>query len=311
MPRTSTRTGSAPRTGPPPAAARSTPRSGAATPRAGAALSSADLDAIRAALANNRRPKVVFTAAAGQIAGQTGQVIELTDPADSPEWIVVRFGHDELPFAPSDLALPGRETTTPTRTPAAKANARTSDGSPGVKDNVVRIAPPDRDAGPPSATAKTVGRNPAETVGRSTGAETVGRNPAADSATSTQQAATPAPLAGSAPAPRTAAPTTAAPAPAKATKAAKPKAVPSLVVTLSYTDREWTVAAVQGTRSLAKPYVIRPVEALKIVALIDVPGVGEAVEAIIAAERAETEGRAARLRAELADVEARLAELTT
>ena len=40
-----------------------------------------------------------------------------------------------------------------------------------------------------------------------------------------------------------------------------------------------------------------------------VPGVHEAVEHIVAAERAEAEAQAQKLRAELAEIEARLAEL--
>jgi hypothetical protein len=90
---------------------------------------------------------------------------------------------------------------------------------------------------------------------------------------------------------------------------AKPKAPASLTVTLSYADREWTVSASLGTRTLAKPYLIKPTEALRMVALVDVPGVHEAVESIIVAERAEAESRAARLRTELAEIETRLAEL--
>jgi hypothetical protein len=95
------------------------------------------------------------------------------------------------------------------------------------------------------------------------------------------------------------------------TKTAKPKPVASLTVTLAYTDREWTIAAQQGSKTLAKPYVIKPTEALQMVALIDMPGVHEAVEAIIETERAEAEGRALRLREELAEIESRLAELTS
>lgn len=80
-------------------------------------------------------------------------------------------------------------------------------------------------------------------------------------------------------------------------------------MTLAYTDGEWTIAANQGTKSLAKPYVVKPSEAMKIVQLVDVPGVQEAVEQIVSAERAEAEQQAERLRAELAEIEARLAEL--
>src|SRR5690606_15578052 len=91
------------------------------------------------------------------------------------------------------------------------------------------------------------------------------------------------------------------PAKARATKrAAKPKPQPGLTVTLAYTDGEWTVAAQQGSRTLAKPYLIKPTEALKMVALLDVPGVQEAVEQILNAERAQAEQQAERLRAELA-----------
>src|SRR3954447_25706386 len=68
-------------------------------------LSTSELEQIGAQLAAGRKPRVVFTAAAGQIAGQQGQVVELTDPAVSDEWLVVRFGRDELPFSPADLAV--------------------------------------------------------------------------------------------------------------------------------------------------------------------------------------------------------------
>jgi hypothetical protein len=97
-------------------------------------------------------------------------------------------------------------------------------------------------------------------------------------------------------------------APAK--KVAKPKAPAGLTVTLAYADGEWTVAANQGAKALAKPYLIKPAEALKMVSMLDVPGVHEAVEEIVSAARAEAEQQAERLRAELAEIEARLAELS-
>ena len=100
------------------------------------------------------------------------------------------------------------------------------------------------------------------------------------------------------------------PAPRKAaSRTGKTKAPAGLTVTLAYADGEWTVAAAQGAKALAKPYVIRPAEALRMVSLVDVPGVQEAVEQILAAERAEAEEQAVRLRAELAEIEARLEEL--
>src|SRR5262249_15003095 len=79
-------------------------------------LSAAELERIRDSRAAGGKPKVVFTEAAGQIAGQVGQVVELTDPQLSDEWLVVRFGRDELPFSPSDLAIAPK--TAPAKRPA-------------------------------------------------------------------------------------------------------------------------------------------------------------------------------------------------
>ena len=81
-------------------------------------LSPTDLNAIRSTLDAGRKPKVVFTEAAGQIAGQVGQVVKLMDPPVD-EWVVVRFGRDELPFSPTDLAIPPK-------TPAKPRSAKTA-----------------------------------------------------------------------------------------------------------------------------------------------------------------------------------------
>src|SRR5258705_1044282 len=80
-------------------------------------LTTQDLNGIRTTLASGRKPKVVFTEAAGQIAGQAGQVVALRYPADD-EWGVVRFGRDELPFSPVDLPVPPRGSAK--RTPARR-----------------------------------------------------------------------------------------------------------------------------------------------------------------------------------------------
>jgi hypothetical protein len=224
-------------------------------------LTDDEVQTIRAGLAAGRRPRVVFTESAGQIAGQIGQVVALLDPAESDEWVVVRFGRDELPFSPGDLRVAPRG-----------AAARKAVPAP-----VVAAPPP-----PPE---------PEFVIDKPVPVTAPAPRPAPEAA---------APAAASAPAP---APRKAAARPGKA----KPPA--GLTVTLAYAEGEWTVAANQGAKALAKPYVIRPAEALKMVSLVDVPGVREAVEQIMSAERAEAEEQAQRLRAELAEIEARLAEL--
>ncbi|WP_433350629.1 hypothetical protein [Micromonospora sp. CA-111912] len=224
---------------------------------AGQGLSTDEVQSIREALAAGRKPKVVFTSSAGQIAGQVGQVVELTDPSVSDEFVVVRFGRDELPFSPADVAVAPR----------------------GAGRRVVEVkAEPVPEPEPPVAEPEFVLDTPRVPVARR-------EEPKVE-----QQ------------------PVEAKPA-RRPVKAVKPKGPAGLTVTLAYADGEWTVAAQQGAKSLAKPYVVKPAEALRMVVLVDVPGVQEAVEQILAAERAEAEQQAGRLRAELAEIEARLAEL--
>jgi hypothetical protein len=221
-------------------------------------LSPADLDGIRETLAAGRRPKVVFTETAGQVAGQVGQVVRVGDPAGGEDFVTVRFGRDELPFSPADLKMPERGAAARRARPAANG----SNGKPPAEKPAVEKPAPELKLTQPPV-----------------------------------------------PAPRDAEPEQEKPAPRKATRAAKPKPPAALTVTLAYTEGEWTVGATQGSKSLAKPYVIKPAEALKMVGLLDVPGVQEAVEHIVAAERAVAEEQAQRLRSQLAEVEAKLAEL--
>ncbi|MEV4657407.1 hypothetical protein [Micromonospora sp. NPDC049301] len=223
---------------------------------AGQGLSTDEVQSLREALAAGRRPRVVFTASAGQIAGQVGQVVELTDPEVSDEFVVVRFGRDELPFAPADLAMAPKG--------AARRLAEPKPEPP-AQEQPPAVAEPEFVLDTPRVPAPRREEPKVEQVEK---------------------------------------------APARrAVKAVKPKGPAGLTVTLAYAEGEWTVAAQQGSKALAKPYVVKPAEALKMVALVDVPGVQEAVEQILGTERAEAEQQAEKLRAELAEIEARLAEL--
>lgn len=227
----------------------------------GQGLSTEEVAGIREAVAAGRKPKVVFTASAGQIAGQVGQVVAVTDPAVSDEFVVVRFGRDELPFSPVDVAVAPRGA-------GRKAPSAERPGGEPVAAEPAVAAEPEfvLDAPPPAA------------------ARTVGEDASARAAESVKPAR-------------------------RAAKAAKAKGPAGLTVTLAYAEGEWTVAAQQGAKVLARPYVVKPAEALQMVGLVDVSGVQEAVEQILAAERAEAEQQAEKLRSELAEVEARLAEL--
>ncbi|MEV6522037.1 hypothetical protein AB0M43_08870 [Longispora sp. NPDC051575] len=92
-------------------------------------------------------------------------------------------------------------------------------------------------------------------------------------------------------------------------KPAKVKAPAELTVTLTCQEGVWSVQAARGVKVVAKPTPVRAPDALAMVALLDAPAVREAVEDLVSAARAAAEEEADRLRRQLAEVEARLAEL--
>ena len=299
-----------------------------------------DVQMIRDAVAAGRRPKVVFTQTAGQIAGQVGQVVALGDPDRSEEWVVVRFGRDELPFSPADLQIapkgPVKKAAPPVvESPPARPEPEFVIDKPPVPSPRASATPAtvspagaaSRVAAGTASDARRAGTatNAGMAVPRSSGAGSSGAGSSARSGTgavsgNARSGDARSGNAGSGgavpgdPGSRGAVGPAGADAPVKSPRKAtgrpaKAKGPSGLTVTLAYADGEWTVAAAQGAKALAKPYVIRPAEALKMVSLIDVPGVQEAVEQILSVERAEAEQQAQRLRAELAEIEARLAEL--
>jgi hypothetical protein len=255
-----------------------------------------ELERIRDVLAAGRRPKVVFTEAAGQIVGQLGQVVALTDPDQSDEWVVVRFGGDELPFAPTDLAIAPKGVPVK-RIVAAPATPIVS-GPPLLPADPPTIpVPSPREETPVTRPAAKAA--PASAAAKATGSPAAVATAAKPPAIEVKPAATEAKPAA----------TEAKPAKTAVRKAVRGRSPVSLTVTLSYADGQWMVGAQQGGKALAKPYVIRAAEALRMVGMLDVPGVHDAVEEIVSAARAEAEAAADKLRAELAEIEARLAEL--
>jgi hypothetical protein len=211
----------------------------------------------------------MFTESAGQIAGQIGHVVQLDDPSIQEDWILVKFGADILPFPPADLSI----------APRGAATKRAAEPAPPAK------------AAPPEPEFKVV-REPVPSARKEKAPPAASQE---KKIVTEPESIPPAPT----PAPRK--PGTAKPA--------KAKPQPSFTVTVSYTEGEWMVGAVQGAKTLAKPYLIKPADALKMVSLLDVPGVQEAVETILSAERAQAQAHAEKLRAELAELEAKLADL--
>jgi hypothetical protein len=87
------------------------------------ALTDADVSELRARVAAGEKPRVVVrTASASVAAGTRGNVVRLGDPKDG-EYIVVRLGRDEVPFAPVELGIAGRPAA-PSAAAAVRAPAK-------------------------------------------------------------------------------------------------------------------------------------------------------------------------------------------
>lgn len=212
------------------------------------ALTDADVADLRARLAAGDKPRVVVrTASAAVPSGTRGNVVRMGNPSDG-EFVVVRLGRDEVPFAPSELAVGGR-------------GGRPAKAAP--------APPPSR---PPAKKASA-------------------------------PAAKRAPAATKAPAPAKNAP---APARAKNAAPAKRKALPPLVVTLRFTDGDWTVEASRGARRVSKAAPVRPGAVKAFADLVEDGAVREALTETIESCRSVVEERAAALRAELQAAEAAL-----
>lgn len=92
-------------------------------------LTDDDIAKIREQVAAGETPRVVVRAAGASVAaGTRGSVIRLGNPKDN-EYIVVRLGRDEVPFAPSELGVPGRKAPPAPRTPREPRPSRASRGS--------------------------------------------------------------------------------------------------------------------------------------------------------------------------------------
>lgn len=106
----------------------------AATPPA---LTDADVAALRERVAAGEKPRVVIRAASAAVAaGTRGNVIRVGDPKEG-EYVVVRLGKDEVPFAPNELGISGRTAPPPAKT-AAPAQAAVAKRAPAAKSTAVR-----------------------------------------------------------------------------------------------------------------------------------------------------------------------------
>ena len=235
-------------------------------------LTDADIDSLRARVQGGEKPRVVVRAASAAVpAGTRGNILRIGKRSEG-EYVVVRLGKDEVPFAPAELAMSSRQATN------SQANGRPAKAT----------APPAKATPPPAKKAAPAARKAATT--RSAPAP---KKPTPRPEPAAKKAAAPTPR----------------PAKKTAKRAAGSKRTPPpLVVTLRFNDGEWTVEAARGTRRLAKPSGVRPGAVKAFADLLDEEAVRDALTETIESCRSVVEERAAALRAELQAAESALKE---
>jgi hypothetical protein len=108
--------------------------------------------ALRARVSAGEKPRVIVrTPSAAVATGTRGNVVRLGDPKDN-EYVVVRLGRDEVPFAPSELALSTRSKASTT----AVATAPPAEAAPAARPAARPAAKP-----APKPTAKRPAAKPA------------------------------------------------------------------------------------------------------------------------------------------------------
>jgi len=107
------------------------------------ALTKDEVAGLRARLSAGEKPRVIVRAASAAVpAGTRGNVIRMGNPSEG-EFIVVRLGRDEVPFAPSELALSARgktATASAAKSAPAKAASRPSAKKTVRKKTVAKAA---------------------------------------------------------------------------------------------------------------------------------------------------------------------------
>ena len=241
------------------------------------ALTDADVASLKSRVQAGEKPRVIVRSASAAVpAGTRGNVVRIGNPSEG-EFIVVRLGKDEVPFAPNELALSSR-------------NGRAAAPSPPAKTAAARKA---------STTKKTAAKKSAARK-----ASAPSRPMPAPAKAAPARKAAPAKTAAAARPAKSAPP--ARKAPARAGRAKPRKALPPLVVTLRFVDDTWTVEAARGTRRLAKGSHVRPGAVKAFADLVDDDVVREVLSQTVESSRSVVEERAAALRAELEAAEAAL-----
>ena len=228
---------------------------------------------LRDDVAAGRRPRVRVSGPQFP-SGTIGTVLAVGDPsADGGDFITVRVKiagvTDELGFSPRELSMVGRGRAA---APAASPSRKRTPSSPRARRS---------EGSPVAPAAKASGRS-----GTSRSGVSAPRRSPSDAAP--ERGSSGAPVRAKTPAgsPR------------------RPAPIPAVTITIASAGSSWSVTAHRGARVVVKKTAVSPGAVAALAALLNQPGVEDAVAAVNDTARGEAEARAEKLRAELAEVEA-------
>jgi hypothetical protein len=254
-------------------------------------LTDADVKDLAFRVKGGDSPRVIVRSASAAVpAGTRGNVIRIGNPSEG-EYIVVRLGRDQVPFAPNELSLSTRGRTASSTTTAATAKPAAAP----AKKTAAASSRPSRASVRSTAKAatKTTKSSPARSV-KTTPAKSAPRAAAKETAKAAPSRTTP-----------TAARRTTSRSSSRRGKGRSPQ---PLTVTMRFADSRWTIEAQRGSRRLAKAQPLRPGAVSAFAEHVDEEAVRDALVETVESCRAVVEEKAAVLRAELESAEAALRE---
>jgi len=124
-------------------------------------LTDAEVDGLRSRVQAGEKPRVVVRAGSAAVpAGTRGNIVRIGKPSEG-EYVVVRLGKDEVPFAPAELAMSGRQGKVAAPPPApAKQVTGTKKATPAPAKKAAAAPAAKRAAAVPAA--KRVAATPAK-----------------------------------------------------------------------------------------------------------------------------------------------------
>jgi hypothetical protein len=254
-------------------------------------LTDADVKELAFRVKGGDSPRVIVRSASAAVpAGTRGNVIRIGNPSEG-EYIVVRLGRDQVPFAPNELSLSNRGRTPATAAAPAKAAPAAAKKTAAASSRPSRTSARSTTKAASKASKSSPGKSAKATPSKTTGTQRTSAAKDAAKATPSRPTTTGAKRTTS-----------------RSSRRGKGRSPQPLTVTMRFADSRWTIEAQRGSRRLAKAQPLRPGAVSAFAEHVDEEAVRDALVETVESCRAVVEEKAAVLRAELDAAEAALRE---